>query len=82
MITHDGMSEILYYRKLKSMGLNAEYISDLPEEYQKAIVMAGISDAYENRKKRENFQKRMALKQYDFEEKVKEKVLTLLKKKR
>ena len=42
--------------------------------------MAGDSEKYNRKKQRENFQKRIALKQYLFEEKVKEKVLTLLKK--
>ena len=82
MITRGGMSDIVYYRKLRELGLSQEYFFSLPYECQKAILMAGDSAKFNEKNKRENFQKRIALKQYNFEEKVKEKVLTLLKKKR
>ena len=77
---HGGPSEIWYYRRMRELGLTEEYFSSLPYEYQKAILMAWDSEKYNRKKQRENFQKRIALKQYLFEEKVKEKVLTLLKK--
>ena len=80
MITRGGMSDIAYYRKLREVGLSEEDFFSLPYECQKAIIMAGDNERSENKKKRENFQKRMALKQYDFEEKVKVKILKFFKK--
>lgn len=80
MITHGGMSEIMFYRRLKEVGLSKEKFFSLPYECQRAIIMAGNSENYDRKQKRIAFQKRMALKQYNFEEKVKEKVLKLLKK--
>ena len=82
MITRGGMSEIMYYKKLRDLGMSQEYFFSLPYECQKAILMAGDDSKFNEKKARENMQKRMALKQYNFEEKVKEKVLTLLKKNR
>ena len=81
MITRGGMSEIMYYRKLREIGLSEDYFLNLPYECQRAILMAG-SDSLEEKKRKENLQKRRALKQYEFEEKVKEKVLTLIKRKK
>ena len=77
MIMHDGMSEILNYRKIREVGLTEEYFFDLPYEYQKAILMAGLETQNKN-----DLQKRIALEQYNLEEKVKEKVLKLLKRKK
>ena len=81
MIIHDGTQQFLNYQKLQEFGLSKEYFESLPHECQQAILMAGI-EAEENRKmERDNFQKRIALRQYEFEEKVKKKILTFLKKK-
>lgn len=81
MIIHDGTHEIFNYREIRNMGLSEEYFFSLPYECQKAILMAGMDAAYNRKENRENSQKRRALKQYEFEEKIKEKVLTLFKKK-
>ena len=78
MITNGGIPEIMYYKRLKYLSLSEEYFYSLPYELQKAIIMAGT----DNTKKTDEFRKKMALRQYNFEEKTKEKVLTLLKKKR
>ena len=80
MISHGIMPEIEYYRRLKSIGISEEYFYSLPFELQKAIIMAGVSD--DCTKNKIEFRKKMALKQYDFEEKTKEKVLMLLKKRK
>lgn len=82
MITRGGMSDIIYYKKLRSMGLSEEYFFSLPFDIQNAILMAGNDDEYEASKKREDNRKRNALKQYEFEEKLKEKVKTFLKRKK
>ena len=77
MITHGGISEIVYYKNLKKLGLSEEYFFALPYECQRAILMAGLES---NNKKKGELQKEIALKQYEFEEKAKEKVLRLIKK--
>ena len=41
MITRGGMSEIMYYRKLREIGLSEDYFLNLPYECQRAILMAG-----------------------------------------
>ena len=81
MIIHGGMLEIEYYRKVRELVLSDEDFFSLPYECQQAILMAGDSSNYDMRLKRENDKKRRALKQYELEENVKEKVLSLLKKK-
>ena len=80
MIGYDGMQEFLNCKKLKDFGISQECFFSLPYEYQKAIIMAG-TEAIAKEKKRDEIRKKMALQQYNFEEKVKEKVLTLFKKK-
>ena len=82
MLTRGGMTEIVFYRRLHNLGISDEYFYSLPYECQQAILMAGNSNKYDNKKKRENFQKRMALRQYEFEENFKEKVKILLKRKK
>ncbi len=79
MITREQMYEILYHQKMREISLSDEYFYALPFEIQKAIIMSGYSEKYDRRQKIANFQKRMALEQYNFEEKVKDKVLKLLK---
>ena len=79
MITHGGSSDIWYYRKRKEMDILEEYFYSLPKEYQEAMIR-GEFTKIDRKKQIDNFRKRIALKQYDFEEKVKEKVLSLLKK--
>ena len=81
MITRGGMSEITYYRQLRNLGLSEEYFFSLPYECQKAILMAGNTEREDRKKRIDNFQKKTALKQYEFEEKVKEKILALFKRK-
>ena len=81
MIIRGGMSEILYYQRLRDLGMPEEYFFSLPYECQKAIMMAGF-DKLEKEKRKENAQKKRALRQYEFEERVKEKVLTLIKRKK
>ena len=78
MITYWGMSEVYCYDKLKYLGLSEEHFYALPYECQRAILMAGLD--IEEKKKREMFQKKIALKQYEFEDKTKEKILKLIKK--
>ena len=77
MRTQGEMSQIIYHEKLKSLGLSEEYFYNLPLELQRAIMMAGSDDSKNNR---DEFRKKVALKQYNLEEKVKEKVLTFIKK--
>ena len=78
MIIHGGESEILNNNRLRDFGLTEESFFSLPYEYQKAIINAGF-DRLDIIKQRDNAKKRRALKQYEFEEKAKEKVLVLLK---
>ena len=79
MITRGGMSEIIYYKKIRELGLSEELFCSLPYECQRAIMMAGTDSIRETQEKSE-LKKRIALTQYDFEEKVKEKILSLFKK--
>ena len=82
MIIHDGsMPEIIYYQRLRDLGMQEEYFLSLPYECQKAIIMAGF-DTLEKEKREDNMQKKRALRKYEFEERVKEKVLTLIKRKK
>ncbi len=81
MITRGGMSEITYYRQLRKLGLSEEYFFSLPYECQRAIMMAGDSLREENTVKKSNFRKEIALKQYELEEKIKEKILALFRRK-
>lgn len=78
MITNRGVPEEISYMMLRSLNLSKEYFYSLPYEIQKAIIMTCIN----NIKTTDEYRKKMALKQYNFEEKTKGKVLTLLKKKR
>ena len=86
MISRDDFSEI-DHNIFKTLGISEEDFLSLPEEYQLAFLYYDWqlcnNHNIENERKlrRDNRQKRRALKQYEFEEKVKEKVLTLLKKK-
>lgn len=80
MITHGGESEMIYYRRLQCLGISEEYFYSLPYEYQKAIIMAGF-DRIEKEKKKDDDKKRRALTQYELEENVKKKVLSIFKKK-
>ena len=86
MINRGGMSDIVYYRQLRNLGLSEEYFFSLPYECQRAIIMAGYNEKEDRKQKINNIQKKVELNQYLFEEKVKEKVkekvLTLLKKKK
>ena len=78
MISHNKLSEILGENVIKSLGYSEEYFFSLPLECQKALIMSRFEA---NRiKQKEDVRKRMALKQYDWEEKVKEKVLSMIKK--
>lgn len=78
MIVHGSETEILNNNRLRDFGLSEEGFFSLPREYQIAILNAGF-DRLEKIKQRENAKKRRALRQYEFEEKTKEKVLVLLK---
>ena len=70
----------------KTLGIRKEQFLSLPEEYQQKFlyydwqICNNRNIENDRRKKRENRQKRRALKQYEFEEKVKEKILSLIKK--
>lgn len=83
---HDYLNEI-DHTIFKTLGVTREQFLSLPEEYQMAFLYydwqicnnSNIDD--DCRIRRENRQKRRALKQYEFEEKVKEKILTLFQKK-
>ena len=78
MISHNKLSEILGENVIKSLGYSEEYFFSLPLECQKVLIMNRFEA---NRiKQKEDVRKRMALKQYDWEEKVKEKVLSMIKK--
>ena len=79
MITHGGPQEIWCHDRIRELGLTEEYFYSLPYEYQRALMMASF-DTFDKEKKLNDLRKRMALKQYNFEEKVKEKVLTIFKK--
>ena len=75
MIPMGEWSEIEFYKRLRSLCLSEEYFYSLPIEIQKVII-SNIEI-----KKKNEIRKKIALKQYDLEEKVKEKVLSFLKKK-
>ena len=80
MITRGGMSDIVYYKRIRELGMSEEYFFSLPLECQRAILMAGYSK--DNIAKKDNFQKKIVLRQSSFEEIVKEKVLSLFKKRK
>ena len=48
------MSEIVYYKRLKYLGLSEEYFFALPYECQRAIMMAGLDS---DKKRKDAFQK-------------------------
>ena len=79
MIVHGGVSEMYTNERLKELGLSEECFFSLPYEYQRALLNSGL-DAVN--KDKENARKKIALAQYDLEEKVKEKVLVLFKRKK
>ena len=78
MITRGGMSEIMYYKEIRKLGINEDVFFSLPLEYQRAIIMAGFDS--NNKEEKEKIQKKIALKRFLFEEKVKDKMLVLFKK--
>ena len=71
MITSGGPSEMWYHQKLKELGLSEEYFLSLPLECQKALIY-GCFNRDKKSGKLDDFRKKIALKQYNFEEKVKE----------
>ena len=64
---------------IKNLGLSEEYFFSLPHDIQEALLTGGMGKPNKENKF-DAFRKRMALKQYDLEENIKEKILTLLKK--
>ena len=81
MIIHGGVSEMYTNERLRELGISEECFFSLPYEYQRALLNSGL-DTIEKEKQKENARKKMALAQYDLEEKVKEKVLVLFKRKK
>ena len=93
----DDTMKKLSDQRIKSIyGMNPEVFYNLPYEIQKDLMYNYWRIIDEHRKeangdlkerpekhntKLDNFRKRMALKQYVFEEELKEKVLSLIKKK-
>ena len=81
MIIHGGISELYIRNTINALGINEDKFFSLPREYQQALIMGEIEREQAEKDKINNYRKKLALKRYEFEEKAKEKVLTLLKKK-
>ena len=79
MISHGGPSEIQYLRKARELGISEEVFNSLPYELQHAIIMHG-QEENPDEKRMVELEKRIALKQYLFGEKVKVKIKSLFKK--
>ncbi len=80
MITHGGISELFDHKIMNTYGFTKEQFYSLPYEYQRALIL-GHLEMVDKQKEKDNSKKRRALKQYEFEENVKKKVLSIFKKK-
>ncbi len=80
MISYMAFSEILEHDVAKDLGISENVFMSLPIEYQKALIN-GCFEREIKRNRLDNFKKRLALKQYNFEENLKDKVLSMIKKK-
>ncbi len=80
MMSYKELSVMLGYDLEKNLGITENVFLSLPIEYQKALIK-GCFDRQVKANKLDNLRKRIALKQYNFEEDLKEKVFSLIKKK-
>ena len=79
MISYVEISEMLDQNIAKSLGFTDSQFSLLPFEYREALIK-GCFEHYRKQCKSDEFQKKMALKQFNLEKGVKKKVLSIFKK--
>ncbi len=80
MLTRVELSELLGHDIIKELGITEEVFLSLPSEYQKALIR-GCFERIVKESRTDIIRKKLALRHYDFEEKVKEKVLSMFNKK-
>ena len=79
MISYNEISELFDQNVIKSLGFSKEQFASLPEYYRKALLKSFI-EINKEIIGQEELKKRTALKQYDREEEIRQKVLSIFKK--
>ena len=80
MISNSELSEIIGDNVIKMMGFSDDDFYSLPVEYQNELLRHFVRKYCKEIKNNKEFQKKITLKRYNFEENVKAKVFKLVKK--
>ena len=79
MISYNEISELFDQNVIKSLGFSKEQFTSLPEYYRKALLKSFI-EINKEIIGQDELKKRAVLKQYDREEEIRQKVLSIFKK--